>query len=154
MKHSSMKGIAGGKGVPLMKVSRGAGKRARIEILPLIDIVFLLLVFFIYAMLSMSVHRGLPVNLPTSSSAGIERESLLSVTIKDSGEILVDTDPISVRDLAPLLRERARGQEAPGVLLFADEKVSCQLLVRVLDQIRMAGIDRVSLQTRMESSQQ
>jgi biopolymer transport protein ExbD len=137
-----------------MKVSRGAGKRARIEILPLIDIVFLLLVFFIYAMLSMSVHRGLPVNLPTSSSAEIERELLLSVTIKDSGEILVDTDPISLRDLAPLLRRRARGPEALGVLLFADERVSCQLLVRVLDQIRMAGIDRVSLQTRMESSQQ
>jgi biopolymer transport protein ExbD len=154
MKCSSMKGIAGGKGVSLMKISRGAGKRARIEILPLIDIVFLLLVFFIYAMLSMSVHRGLPVNLPASSSAEIDRESLLSVTIKHSGEILVGTDPISLRDLATLLRDRARWPEAPGVLLFADERVSCQLLVRVLDQIRMAGIDRVSLQTRMESSQQ
>jgi biopolymer transport protein ExbD len=148
-----MKGLTEGKGVPLMRVSRRAGKRARIEILPLIDIVFLLLVFFIYAMLSMSVHRGLPVKLPTSSSAEIDRESLLSVTIKDSGEILVDADPISLRDLAPLLRERARGPEVPGVLLFADERVSCQLLVRVLDRIRMAGIDRVSLQTRMESSQ-
>jgi biopolymer transport protein ExbD len=148
-----MKGLTEGKGVSLMRVSRRAGKRARIEILPLIDIVFLLLVFFIYAMLSMSVHRGLPVKLPTSSSAEIDRESLLSVTIKDSGEILVDADPISLRDLAPLLRERARGPEVPGVLLFADERVSCQLLVRVLDRIRMAGIDRVSLQTRMESSQ-
>ncbi|MBW2339659.1 MAG: biopolymer transporter ExbD, partial [Deltaproteobacteria bacterium] len=57
-----------------MKVNLGPRRRARIEILPLIDIVFLLLVFFIYAMLSMAVHRGVPVILPTSSSARIERE--------------------------------------------------------------------------------
>ena len=47
-----------------MRVNLGARRRARIEMLPLIDIVFLLLVFFIYAMLSMAVHRGLPVALP------------------------------------------------------------------------------------------
>lgn len=136
-----------------MKVNLGAQTRARIEILPLIDIVFLLLVFFIYAMLSMAVHRGVPVNLPTSSSAVIERELLLSVTIKDSGEILLDTDRISLKDLARLLRNRAKGPESPGVLLFADRKVSCQQLVKVLDQIRMAGISSVSLQTMIEKSQ-
>ena len=52
-----------------MKVNIKKGKRPRIEILPLIDIVFLLLVFFIYAMLSMAVHRGLHVMLPSSSTA-------------------------------------------------------------------------------------
>ena len=46
-----------------MKIQLPAIKKARIEMLPLIDIVFLLLVFFIYAMLSMAVHRGLPVEL-------------------------------------------------------------------------------------------
>ena len=47
-------------------------KKPRIEMLPLIDIVFLLLVFFIYAMLSMAVHRSLPVVLPTSSAAQVD----------------------------------------------------------------------------------
>ena len=60
-----------------MKVNLRAQRRARIEILPLIDIVFLLLVFFIYAMLSMAVHRGVPVNLPTSSSADREKTNLV-----------------------------------------------------------------------------
>ncbi len=133
-----------------MKVNLGTPRRARIEILPLIDIVFLLLVFFIYAMLSMAVHRGLPVNLPTSSSAGIERALLLSITIKDSGEILLDNNQIHLKDLARLLKLRAKGQDSPGVLLFADKRVSCQLLVKVLDQIRMAGLNRISLQTMME----
>ena len=134
-----------------MKVNLGTQRRARIEILPLIDIVFLLLVFFIYAMLSMAIHRGIPVNLPVSSSSRIEKELLLSVTIKDSGEILVDDDRTPLKDLARLLKRRAEGQKSPGILLFADRKVSYQLLVKVLDQIRMADIHRISLQTKMES---
>jgi len=134
-----------------MKVSPGVQRRARIEILPLIDIVFLLLVFFVYAMLSMAVHRGVPVNLPTSSSARIERESLLSVTIKDSGEILLDKNRIPLKNLARILKVRAKQEASPGVLLFADKRVSCQLLIKVLDQIRMAGLSRISLQTRMEN---
>ena len=134
-----------------MKVNRGAQRRARIEILPLIDIVFLLLVFFIYAMLSMAIHRGIPVNLPSSSSSSIEKELVLSVTIKESGEILVDDDQTPLKGLAHLLKLRAKGHESSGILLFADKKVSCQLLVKVLDQIKMADIHRISLQTTMES---
>ena len=136
-----------------MKVNLGAQKRARIEILPLIDIVFLLLVFFIYAMLSMAVHRGVPVNLPASSSSEIEKKLTLSVTIKDSGDIVLDTDRVSLQDLAPRLRTKARISEDLGVLLFADRKVPCQLLVKVLDQIRIAGVTRVSLQTKKETTQ-
>ncbi len=134
-----------------MKVNLGTQRRARIEILPLIDIVFLLLVFFIYAMLSMAVHRGIPINLPTSSSARIEKGLLLSLTIKDNGEILLDKNRIPPKDLVRLLKLRTKQEESAGVLLFADSRVSCQLLVKVLDQIRMAGISRISLQTTMEN---
>jgi biopolymer transport protein ExbD len=136
-----------------MKVNLGAKRRARIEILPLIDIVFLLLVFFIYAMLSMAVHRGVPVNLPTASSAEIEKKLTVSVTIKDSGDIMLDTVRVQLKDLAQQLREKTRISEGLGVLLFADREVSCQLLVKVLDQIRMAGVNRVSLQTIKETPQ-
>jgi biopolymer transport protein ExbD len=135
-----------------MKVNLGAQRRARIEILPLIDIVFLLLVFFIYAMLSMAVHRGVPVNLPSSSSSEIEKKLTLSVAIKDSGDIVLDRDRVPLKDLAPRLRAKAAITEDLGVLLFADREVSCQLLVKVLDQIRIAGVTRVSLQTAKETT--
>jgi biopolymer transport protein ExbD len=95
-----------------MKVNVPRGRKTRIEMIPLIDIVFLLLVFFIYTMLSMAVHRGLPVILPTSSTAKI----------------------------------RARGEKETGVLLFADRSLPYQRLFRVLDEIRMAGLTRISLQ--------
>lgn len=134
-----------------MKVNLGAQRRARVEILPLIDIVFLLLVFFIYAMLSMAVHRGVSVNLPVSSSAEIEKPRALSVTIKEDGDIMLESDLVPVGDLGSRLREKAKIFQDPGVVLFADKKVSCQLLVRVLDQIRMADVARISLQTTKET---
>jgi len=133
-----------------MKVSLTAGKKARIEMLPLIDIVFLLLVFFIYAMLSMAVHRGLPVILPKSSTAKIDKELILSITVKADGTIYLDKESVSLENLRDSLRQRARDEKERGVLLFADRTLPYQKLFRVLDQIRMAGLTRISLQAEME----
>jgi biopolymer transport protein ExbD len=118
--------------------------------LPLIDIVFLLLVFFIYAMLSMAVHRGLPVLLPTSSSAEIDKELLLSITVKSDGTVYVDKDQIDIDDLESFLKAKTISEKKIGILLFADRSLSYQNLFRVLDQIRNAGIHRISLQSEVE----
>jgi len=117
--------------------------------LPLIDIVFLLLVFFIYAMLSMAVHRGLPVLLPTSSSAKIDKELLLSITVKSDGTVYVDKDQIDLDDLESFLKAKTISDKDIGILLFADRSLSYQNLFRVLDQIRTAGIHRISLQAEV-----
>jgi len=133
-----------------MKIAFEAGKKARIEMLPLIDIVFLLLVFFIYAMLSMAVHKALPVALPSSDTAKIHKQMVLSVTVDSQGAIHVDKDPVSLQLLAAILKERAGKTENPGVLLFADKNLSYQDLFRVLDQITLAGIKQVSLQAETD----
>ncbi len=117
--------------------------------LPLIDIVFLLLVFFIYAMLSMAVHRGLPVALPTSSSALIDKELVLSVTVKTDGTIYINRDQIPLNDLTSALKNKTKEFKEPGVLLFADRDLSYQKLFSVMDQIRTAGINRISLQAEV-----
>ncbi|MBW1726412.1 MAG: biopolymer transporter ExbD [Deltaproteobacteria bacterium] len=133
-----------------MKVDFQTGKKVRIEMLPLIDIVFLLLVFFIYAMLSMAVHRGLPILLPTSSSAKIDKSLVLSVTIKSDGTLYVDKEQVALNDLAAVLKRKTQAFKEPGVLLFAERSLSYQSLFRVLDQIRMADIHRISLQADVE----
>lgn len=133
-----------------MKVNIQTVKKARIEMLPLIDIVFLLLVFFIYAMLSMAVHRGLPVILPTSSTAKIDKHLILSVTIRADGTIYVDKKRISLENLESALRQRTEDKKETGVLLFADRNLPYQKLFRVLDQIRMAGVSRISLQAEAD----
>ena len=134
-----------------MKLHLPTTRKVRIEMLPLIDIVFLLLVFFIYAMLSMAVHRSLPVQLPTSSSAEIDRKTQLSVTVRADGSLFVDEKKVSLETLDKTLNERAANDPESGVLLFGDRNVSYQRLFSVLDRIQKAGISAVSLQAETES---
>lgn len=133
-----------------MKIPFQTHRKPRIEMLPLIDIVFLLLVFFIYAMLSMAVHRGLPVLLPTSASAKIDKKLVFSITVKSDQTIYVDKKQIPLADLASFLNKKITPKENAGILLFADKNLSYQMLFSVLDQIRIAGIHRISLQAETE----
>jgi biopolymer transport protein ExbD len=142
-----------------VKITVPTKRKARIEMLPLIDIVFLLLVFFIYAMLSMAVHRGLPVELPVSSTAVPGEETIVSVTVRyladGVSQIMVDEELVELTGLGELLRRRAateagRAGREVGVLLFADRQVDYQQLFGVLDQINRAGLSRISLQADVE----
>ena len=133
-----------------MKVHGQTKRKARIEMLPLIDIVFLLLVFFIYAMLSMAVHRGLPVFLPSSASARVVKDSAVSVTVKSDGAVYVDKERVPLDLLTEVLEEKARSDTRVGVLLFADRTLSYQDLFRILDRIRGAGLNHVSLQAEVD----
>ena len=133
-----------------MKVNLQNAKRPRIEMLPLIDIVFLLLVFFIYAMLSMAVHRGLPVILPTSTTAEIDKRLTLSITAHADGSLYLDKEKVSLETLGESLREKSSGKKGTGVLLFADRNLTYQKLFRVMDEVRSAGLSRISLQAERE----
>ena len=133
-----------------MKLNINPDRKARIEMVPLIDTVFLLLVFFIYAMLSMSFQRGLPVLLPSSSTSEIEKEVVLSVTVKSDGTIFVDEEETSSDDLVRTLKDKSENEKQAGVLLFADNRLSYQQLFHVLDRIKEAGISRISLQAEAE----
>jgi len=133
-----------------MKVQLPAAKKARIEMLPLIDIVFLLLVFFIYAMLSMAVHRGLPIELPLSTTAEIDKKLILSVTVKADETIYMDKEQVALANLTQVLRSKAGTTREPGVLVFADRALQYQMIYNVLDKIRQAGLSRISLQADFE----
>ena len=142
-----------------MKITLPEQYTTRVEMLPLIDIVFLLLVFFIYAMLSMAVHRGMDVELPSSAAATPEKELTLSVTLRHledgASRIFLDQERVDPDQLAVLLAQRAkqekkRSNREPGVLLFADRRVDYQELFKVLDQISKAGLNRISLQADAE----
>ena len=133
-----------------MKVKLQGARKARIEMLPLIDMVFLVLVFFIYGMLSMAVHRGLPVMLPVSEAASIERDLLLSITVRSDGNLFLDKEEVALEDLSSLLAKRKTAGDEPGVLIFADRHLPYQALFHVLDEVRKAGLSRVSLQAEAE----
>ena len=137
-----------------MKINRRTSKPARIEMLPLIDIVFLLLVFFIYAMLSMAVHRGLQLDLPESSQAEVNKESPISLSIRCglSGEldIFVNDRPLALTKLDQLLLEFKDTPESSPVLVFAEENITYQQLYLVLDALKKNGYRNISLQANLE----
>lgn len=120
--------------------------------LPLIDIVFLLLIFFIYAMISMAVHRGLELDLPESSTAELSKDKLLSISVKrydgDTGRLLVliNETPVELERLSEKLREMTGVKEKQQALIFAEESISYQELFQVLDQVKNGGIIEISLQ--------
>ena len=124
-------------------------KKPRIEMLPLIDIVFLLLIFFIYAMLSMAVHRSLPVSLPVSSIAAVNTELNLTVTVRQNGEIYLDKRKVTLEQMQNILLEKSRNADddkSVQIDLFADKALSYQELYKILDVIKNTGISNVSLQ--------
>ncbi len=132
-----------------MKIARSSIDPPRVEMLPLIDIVFLLLVFFIYAMLSMAVHHGLPVDLPQSGSASLETEEAISVTIQAGAgnvQIFLDESPVTLEQLTFELRPKSTDTQSPAVQIFADKTILYLELFRVLDAVQNSGIKKISLQ--------
>jgi biopolymer transport protein ExbD len=132
-----------------MKVSLQAKRKPRIEMIPLIDLMFLLLVSFVYGVFFMSVHRGVPVALPLSSTAKIEKQLTLSLSIQADGALFLDKEPVPFENLGEALKLRAAANRDTGVLLFADKNLPYQKLYTVLDLIRMAGLSQVSLQAEV-----
>ena len=135
-----------------MRFRRSREEDVRLSIAPLIDIVFLLLVFFIYAMLSMAVHRGQSVDLPQSGTAELESNEAISITIQAaSGAVVLflDEEQISLVLMSKKLQEK-KVQLQDGndceVQIFADKLVPYQELFQVLDHVKQAGITRISLQ--------
>lgn len=108
--------------------------------IPLIDIVFLLLVFFIYAMLSMVVHRGLKVELPAATTAHVDKRDYVDVAITRDNVVTVDGEPCDLPELPTRVAERRGYEVSLPVFISGDRKADLGLAVKVLDTLRAAGI--------------
>mgnify|MGYP002725544672 FL=1 len=113
--------------------------------IPLIDIVFLLLVFFIYAMLSMVVHRGFKVDLPQATTAEIDRKDYISITVDKDNRILLDKAEILLRNLS----EEVKAKAVKGTKIFinGDKEADLGVVINVLDTLRRDEIKEVYFET-------
>ena len=118
--------------------------------IPLIDVVFLLLVFFIYSMLSVTIHRGLPVHLPAATTSQADEQDFISITVQKTGRLFLEDEEVDVHSLASLLMRAHRKTSEPKVYLRADKDVSYQRVVEILDVVRSAGIYKLALETQWE----
>jgi biopolymer transport protein ExbD len=130
-----------------MKLSARLPRRSRIEMMPLIDSFFLILVYFIYAFLSMSVHQGIPLDLPVASMAQVNQDDHVSVSVTREGEVFLDNRAVSLRELTEQLTSIKESSADPRIYIFGDLLAPHGKVVGVLDVIREVGIEKVAIQT-------
>ena len=124
-------------------------RKARIEIIPLIDIIFFLLATFVMVSLSMIKNEGVPVKLPAASSAvPQERNNSLTISVTRAGEIYLEKKQVAAADLKEQIAFWKARQTDPQIFIHGDEQTPFKNLMQVLDTVRMLGISKVSMQTR------
>jgi biopolymer transport protein ExbD len=131
-----------------MILRRRERRRARIEIIPMIDVVFFLLVFFMMASLSMTVYRGMPVNLPRATSGTDTPAESAAITVARDGQAYLDRQPVTRAALHARLRSLVGANPAVAIVITADEEVAHGRVVDVLDAVRTAGVTRMAIAIR------
>ncbi len=125
-----------------------ARRRARIEIIPLIDIMFFLLATFIMVSLSMIQNQGLPVNLPSASSARADSSKpSVALSVTSEGRIYWNKEEVPMDSLAGRLQGLAASDPDAKVIINGDRKSDFGTVVAVLDAARKAGIKHTAIRT-------
>lgn len=133
-----------------MHVSVGHNK-ARLELLPLLDVIFLVTVFLVYAMLDMSEIRALEANLPRSANADGQHGDFFTISILNDGSINIEDQSLTMAELERKIPECMAGgqlRHEQTVLVRADRNIVFKTVVDVLDILKGNGVTRVSIQVK------
>jgi len=121
---------------------------ARIEIVPLIDIMFFLLASFMMVSISMTHLKRIPVNVPTASTGIAENKTPpYQISIDPNGVISWETNIITLSEITTRLKQEASPTET-RVMISADEQSRHKVVMEVLNAVRAAGIDKVSFESK------
>lgn len=119
-------------------------------IIPMIDIIFFLLVFFMMSMLTMVTQKTIALNLPKTTAAKVDTTRTVPVSVTAAGSVFLEQTPVTLEDLPEKLAaiQAAKGEdEKITVVLRGDEAANYGVVVSVMDVVRRAGIERVSIAT-------
>ena len=107
-----------------------------LNIVPMIDVIFAILTFFIISSLLLTRSQSLPVNLPKAVSAEPQQRTRITVTVGESGNIALNRQPIALVDLSTAVRKLMGSPKQSVVVIHADEAVSHGRVVSVMDELR------------------
>ncbi len=125
-------------------------EKPTIMIIPMIDIIFFLLVFFMLSMLTMVTQKTIALKLPVATVAKVDTTKTLPVSVDKNGAIYFEREKISLPDLQSRLISAKEKSEKVTVVLRGDVDSSYGDVVTVMDAIRHAGIDRISIATESQ----
>ncbi len=131
-------------------------RKAKIEIIPMVDTMFFLLVFFMLSSLALTRQNGLPVNLPKASTAPKQQPVDLTITLDSQGKIFVNKNLVELKDLSAALVNQAGGAKADfdkvTVVINADKTVNYGLVIQCIDEARTVGISKFGMATEASKS--
>ena len=134
----------------MIKIQRRPVKKARIEIIPMIDVIFFLLVFFMISSLAHQKFNSLPVNLPKTSSSSNAVPQKITLTIAATGQIYLNKIPTSLSGLAEALAHEMREIPDETLVINADRGTSYGLVINAMDEAKKIGIRKFALLSQYE----
>ncbi len=137
------------------KVTDEVKKKARIEIIPLIDVIFFLLATFVLFTLSLNKIQSVPINLPVASNTPASKSDLdetVTLQVSDQGSCYWNKELITLAEIGPRLQQYKTQVPNPRVLIAGDDKAKFGATILALDEVRKAGIQQVSVETRVRGT--
>jgi biopolymer transport protein ExbD len=119
----------------------------QLMIIPMIDIIFFLLVFFMMSTLSMVEQHGIPVNLPQASASQQDVQHNTAITVMQDGNVMFDQETIPLSLLAKRVKTALMEQPENVFVLRADKQTEYEKVVAALDELKAAGARRISMAT-------
>lgn len=125
-------------------------RKARIEIIPMIDVMMFLLIFFVLISLNVIPAFGLKTALPGSTTAqrAVSTTRPVVITLLDDGRVALDGQPVPASELAGRLRTVHQADLKRRVVVNADQTAKWQAVVEVMDLLRAQGIESVTFSAR------
>ncbi|WP_418961887.1 ExbD/TolR family protein [Veillonella atypica] len=121
--------------------------KPKLMIIPMIDIIFFLLVFFMMSMLSMVVQKSVPINLPSSQTAKVDIQKKVPITVTADGSIYVEQTKTTIDGMIKYLQiEQGKGTEMT-VVLRGDKAAQYGTFVQVLDTLKQMKITKIAIAT-------
>lgn len=121
--------------------------KLKLMIIPMIDSIFFLLVFFMMSMLSMVIQKSMPVNLPTATASSVDLQRKIPITITADGKIYVEQDAYDLNGMAKRLEaEKAKGGDLT-IILRADQRAQYGEFVQVLDTLKNMQLNKIAVAT-------
>ena len=128
-----------------MRLQRRNMNKARIEIIPMIDTIFFLLIFFMISTLSMSQFKGIPVNLPKAASGQQSPAESAAITIDKAGRLFLNRQAIDKSALGESLQQQVAKNPDLLVVINADDVVEHGQVVEVMDIARGANVAKMAI---------
>ncbi|UZE97072.1 ExbD/TolR family protein [Alkalimarinus alittae] len=124
---------------------------SEIDMTPMLDIVFIMLIFFIVSS-NFIREAGVEINRPTASTAEQKENAGIMIAITPDDQIWLDQKQIDIRMIRPTLEKLKVEQPNIGILIQSDQDARTGTLIKVMDQVKLAGIEQIAVATKKGAS--